>query len=128
MPSTSRENAQLRTKLQEPVLSPVAVTLDCQEDIWILFVTISHFTIILNPWIPLSRAGAAGTEQGCCDLPPLGKALGGCGKDGGFWSPGSSEATGEPATCSHPALLMPWLFLVPQSLALPLQLCLQSRC
>lgn len=59
----SRENTQLRAKLQEPVLSSVAVTLDCWEGIWILFVSISHFTIILNPWIPLSRAGAAGTSR-----------------------------------------------------------------
>lgn len=66
------------------MLSPVAVTLDCWEGIWILFVTISHFTIILNPWIPLSRAGAAGTEQGCSDLPPLGRAWGAVGRMGGF--------------------------------------------
>lgn len=26
---------------------------------------------------------------------------------------GSSEATGEPATCSHPAPLVSWLFLAP---------------
>ena len=61
---------------------------DCWEGTWILFVTVSHFTIILNPRIPLGWGRAEvlpgaplGRARGCerlvCERPAArGEALG----------------------------------------------------